>query len=583
MSAAAPLTVVVDVTDTVDTEWRAGIQRVVCRLVAELGDDPRLQVVPVVWLESARSFRRLTPQESARLAPDAPVVAPVTGVDAAAPDGAAPLQIPSRNRPPALDSETEFVTGEEPVGAGVRARAVGLLRRTGLESVARRARRRLQASTRDRHLVPLVYHPPAGSVLLEMDTVWNNLWVDRGELLAQLHDRGVHVAVLVYDLLPQRHPEWFEPTLVEVSNHTLRAQMSHAELVFAISGHTAADLADWNRTQRLTAPDAVVVTLGADLPGEAAPAATLPAELDGHDYVLVVGTVEPRKNHTVLLDAFDRWQRLGSDLHLVVVGRPGWHNDDVIARLESHPEAGRTLHWWRRCDDATLAALYRSATVVAVPSITEGFGLPVIEALSYGTPVVASNGGTLPEAAAGHAALVAPDDIGGWVQAIVAHDHAAHRARVVASLQGYRPPSWTDRRGNDRRHAHEDLRLNDPPTRLTSRPSTADTSSMHTAPPLERPSPTRRTRRRHDQVASSRADPTARPARRCGRGAGAPGRAGCPECRGAVAHGRCGSHGDPTARGVLPHRVAGPHGLLELVRLRHDAAAHDPAGLRGPR
>ena len=447
MSAAAPLTVVVDVTDTVATQWRAGIQRVVCRLVAELGTDPRLQVVPVVWLESASAFRRLTPAESARLAPDAP-----------APDAPAPDRIPTPNQRPGTDSETEFVgrgtgsdadvvAGDEPVGGGVRARAVGLLRRSGLESAARHARRRLQASTRDRHLVPLVYHPPPGSVLLEMDTVWNNLWVERAALLAQLRERGVHVAVLVYDLLPQRHPEWFEPTLVEVSDRTLRAQLEHAEVVFAISEHTAADLADWSRAQRLSAPDAVVVTLGADLPGDADDPASLPTELVGKDYVLVVGTVEPRKNHTVLLDAFDRWQRLGSDLHLVVVGRPGWHNDEVIARLGSHPQAGRTLHWWQHCDDATLAALYRSATVVAVPSITEGFGLPVIEALSYGTPVVASNGGALPEAAAGHAELVAPDDVGGWVRAIVSHDQAEHRARVTAGLQGYRPPSWIDSAG----------------------------------------------------------------------------------------------------------------------------------------
>ena len=427
MSAAAPLTVVVDVTDTVATQWRAGIQRVVCRLVAELGTDPRLQVVPVVWLESARAFRRLTPEESARLAPDAP-----------APDAPAP-PIPSPNQRPGTDSETELV------GRGtVRARAVGMLRRTGLESAARHARRRLQASTRDRHLVPLVYHPPPGSVLLEMDTVWNNLWVERAALLAQLRDRGVHVAVLVYDLLPQRHPEWFEPTLVEVSDRTLRAQMSHAEVVFSISEHTAADLADWNRTQRLSAPDAVVVTLGADLPGDADAPASLPAELVGHDYVLVVGTVEPRKNHTVLLDAFDRWQGLGSDLHLVVVGRPGWHNDEVIARLGSHPQAGRTLHWWQHCDDATLAALYRSATVVAVPSITEGFGLPVIEALSYGAPVVASNGGALPEAAAGHAELVAPDDVGGWVRALTAHGGRESTRRVNSVSSGYRPPPWTD-------------------------------------------------------------------------------------------------------------------------------------------
>ncbi len=455
MSAAAPLRVVVDVTDTVDTEWRAGIQRVVCRLVAELGDDPRLEVVPVVWLESARAFRRLTPEESARLTPDAtptpgsgnPTPLRGEGSDSESDFGGGE---PGSGHPTPFggdgsDSESDVAgAGAAGGGGGVRARAVGMLRRSGLEAAARHARRRVQAATRDRHLLPLVHHPAPGSVLLEMDTVWNNLWIDRATLLPELRAQRVHVAVLVYDLLPQRHPEWFEPTLVDVSNATLRAQMSQAELVLAISEHTASDLADWNREQGLRTPDALVVTLGADLPVAAQQPAPLPAELEGVDHVLVVGTVEPRKNHTVLLDAFDRWQALGSDLHLVVVGRPGWHNDDVIARLESHPQAGRTLHWLRGCDDATLTALYRTATVVAVPSITEGYGLPVVEALSHGVPVVASTGGALPEAAAGHAELVDPDDVDGWVRAIVAQTDPERRARVVDGLQGYRPPAWTD-------------------------------------------------------------------------------------------------------------------------------------------
>ena len=418
-----PLTVVVDVTDTVATEWRAGIQRVVCRVVDELGRDDRLDVVPVVWLESARTFRRLTPEERARLAPGAPPAteSPAPG---SAPVGSAPAD-------PA------------PASGGPRARLVDVMARTGLESAARQARRRVHAATRDRHLAPLVFRPPAGSVLLELDTVWNNLWIERAELLASLRARGVHVATLVYDLLPQRHPEWFESTLVAVSDSTLRAQLGAAELVFAISAHTAGDVADWAVGQQLTPPPATVVTLGAALPDPPG-AAALPAELDDARYVLTVGTVEPRKNHAVLLDAFDRWRAAGSDLQLVIVGRPGWHNDDVIARIEAHPELGRSLHWWRGCDDATLAELYRAATVVAVPSITEGFGLPVVEALSYGVPVVASDGGALPEAADGHADLVAPHDVGAWVDAIVAHDDAEHHRRVIDAVRGYRPPSWDD-------------------------------------------------------------------------------------------------------------------------------------------
>ena len=134
-----------------------------------------------------------------------------------------------------------------------------------------------------------------------------------------------------------------------------------------------------------TAAAVEVVALGADLVGaRAAGAQELPDGLADARYVLVVGTVEPRKNHAVLLDAFEQLARTDPDLHLVVVGRAGWNNDEVVARLRQHPLRGHRLHWFEGAGDELLGELYRAATVVAVPSITEGFGLPVIEALAVG-------------------------------------------------------------------------------------------------------------------------------------------------------------------------------------------------------
>ena len=145
---------------------------------------------PLVATNRRRALDDGTPDESARLAPDA-TPAPHTS----------PTPSRIRRHDPGTETEVESDANDgEPGGGGVRARAVGLLRRSGLESAARQARRRLQAATRDRHLLPLVVHPAPGSVLLEMDTVWNNLWVDRATLLTDLRAQGVHVAVLVYDL-----------------------------------------------------------------------------------------------------------------------------------------------------------------------------------------------------------------------------------------------------------------------------------------------------------------------------------------------------------------------------------------------
>lgn len=424
----APLRVHVDVTDTVSTHWRAGIQRVVLQVLAQLQLDDRLDVVPVVWLESARSFRHLTEAEHRSLVIDAASPAP-------APDPFA--------RPAAA---TRVLHAVRPTLGRMRRGIVAALVATRVEPILRRARRAVLRVTRDRELVPLTLVLPRGSWLFDLDTVWNNLWVDRAALYRDLHRDGVRVAVLIHDLLPQEHPEWFEQSLVRVSDRTIRAQLECADLLMTTSADGAA------RVRRLVAADGLtsvapsVISLGADAAARgSATTDPLPPELVGTEYVLCVGTVEPRKNHLTLLGAFDLLWSSDHAPHLVLVGRPGWHSDRVIARLMAHPEAGRRLHWYRDASDALLATLYDHAAVVAVPSLSEGYGLPLIEAMSHGIPVVASDGGALVEAGAGLADHVQAQDPSAWAEALgrLLDDPAllADRRRSVA---GYRPPRWAD-------------------------------------------------------------------------------------------------------------------------------------------
>ena len=301
--------------------------------------------------------------------------------------------------------------------------------------------------------MPLRIELTPGSVLFELDTVWNNTWVDRDQLYRQLRSHGVHLAVLVYDLLPQQHPEWFEPSLVAVSDRTIGAQAAHAEVVLAISADTATQFARWAATGGLRPPAAHVISLGADAAaagGAAGDASAgepmpLPDALVGVDYVLTVGTVEPRKNHATLLDAFDRLVVDRPGAHLVVVGRPGWHNDEVIERLASHPEVGRRLHWFRAAGDDLLGTLYAHARVVAVASITEGYGLPVIEAMAHGVPVVSSDGGALVEAGGDLVEHVDAVDVDAWVGALGRHlDDDSLVAARRGELARYVAPRWSD-------------------------------------------------------------------------------------------------------------------------------------------
>jgi glycosyltransferase involved in cell wall biosynthesis len=135
-------------------------------------------------------------------------------------------------------------------------------------------------------------------------------------------------------------------------------------------------------------------------------------------FILAVGTIEPRKNYSRLLDAYRtlRSRRgappiiIGSRVgvpQLVIAGRPGWAYGDTLQRIRDEPGVRYLGH----VDEPTLAALYESASVLAYPSLYEGFGLPLLEAMAHGVPAVIGKAGALPELAGGAAIEVDPEEV----------------------------------------------------------------------------------------------------------------------------------------------------------------------------
>ncbi len=127
-------------------------------------------------------------------------------------------------------------------------------------------------------------------------------------------------------------------------------------------------------------------------------------------FILAVGTIEPRKNLVRLLEAYRSLLDRGSTAGLVIAGRKGWRYEGFFERITALRLAERVT-LLGPFPDAELPALYSAADVLAFPSLYEGFGLPVLEAMACGTPVVASNTSALPEAAGDAGILVAPHDV----------------------------------------------------------------------------------------------------------------------------------------------------------------------------
>jgi GT2 family glycosyltransferase/glycosyltransferase involved in cell wall biosynthesis len=411
-----PLVVHLDVTDTLRSGWSAGIQRVVRGLVRELAAaDERVELVPVVYAEPFGRYRRTTAAEQERLL--------------------APTPPGGRPTPPARISLPHRA-------------AVGVATRLGFraEALAVRDALRRRRTPADQRALLLDRLEP-GSVLLEADAVWNVGGAERSELLPSAALDGVRVVAFVHDLLPFERPEWFDGELVAAFRGTVEAQLRRADLVLTSSEATSSSarrlLAELGRDD----VELATVRLGSDPPtGEVG---LVPAELAGRRYLLLVGTVEPRKNIGVAVESWDRLADDHPDLHLVVVGREGWQATDLAARMRQHPRAGGHLHWLEGVSDGRLDALYRNAFLVLVPSHSEGYGLPVVESLARGVPVIASDGGALAEVGRGVAELVPATDVDGWVAAVSRHlvDPGHHR-RARDRAAGYRPPSWADAAGD---------------------------------------------------------------------------------------------------------------------------------------
>jgi glycosyltransferase involved in cell wall biosynthesis len=167
------------------------------------------------------------------------------------------------------------------------------------------------------------------------------------------------------------------------------------------------------------------------------------AAAGGERYVLALGTVEPRKNLPVLVRAFDAVAATDPELRLVIAGADGWGADELDAALSAARHGDRVVRLGY-VSDATRRDLLRGARVLAYPSIYEGFGLSPLEAMSAGTPVVASRAGALPETLGDAALLVEPADVDGLAGALdrVAHDDGLHADLTARGCRQVERYSW---------------------------------------------------------------------------------------------------------------------------------------------
>lgn len=220
----------------------------------------------------------------------------------------------------------------------------------------------------------------------------------------------------LYDLTTIKYPQVHLPLNRRFSQLMLPHFLRRADKILAISECTRQDaLALYN----LPGSKIITIPLGVSIYPAAGPAQNSDqVQARYHlqpQYLLYVGTIEPRKNLPVLFSALQ--QANLPDLKLVVVGKKGWLYEQTYKQVQDLGLESQVL-FTGFVPDEDLIPIYQLANAFVFPSLYEGFGLPVLEAMACGTPVICSNVSSLPEVAGESAILVPPDDVNGWSEAI---------------------------------------------------------------------------------------------------------------------------------------------------------------------
>lgn len=209
---------------------------------------------------------------------------------------------------------------------------------------------------------------------------------------------GANLYFIVHDLLPEEHPEWFSTVAVIAYRRWIKAVAVLSSGIFCNSLDTEMRLLNYFKDRFALIPSQIptsVLPMGWDI----APARSMYGLTRDYSNILtrvrqetsalMVGTLEPRKGHAQVLAAFNQLWQSDVDCNLVIIGRSGWKTEMLQNEIVNHREFNRRLFWLDEASDETLLEFYRACDGVIIASLAEGYGLPMIEAIGHGKPILA--------------------------------------------------------------------------------------------------------------------------------------------------------------------------------------------------
>jgi len=279
--------------------------------------------------------------------------------------------------------------------------------------------------------------PEAGSVLLNT----GHSGLDCTEYVEHVRRHGLWPLYFLHDLIPISFPEYGRPGEADKHRRRLVAMLTTARGLIVNSAATGKELE--THAARLGLPVLPWVAAHLAPPRFLPPAAERPMT---EPYFVVLGTIEPRKNHLLLLHL---WRQMFMELgartpRLVVIGQRGWECEQVVDMLDRCEVLRGVVIELAECDDAALATWLHHAQALLFPSFAEGYGIPLVEALSLGTPVIASDLPVFHELAGEIPEYLDPMDGLAWKRLVLdyALPGSARRTAQLSRMAGWQAPTW---------------------------------------------------------------------------------------------------------------------------------------------
>lgn len=263
------------------------------------------------------------------------------------------------------------------------------------------------------------------------------------QYLAWTRSAGVRAVYMIHDLIPITHPEYCRAGEAARHEKRVRNMLASAVGIIGNSQATLDSLATFANDDGIRLPSLIAAPLGTDIKPS-----IVPANPPLHPTFVMLGTIEGRKNHLLMLQIWARMIRSrGSDApRLVIVGQRGWECEQVFDLLDRSALLSGHVIESGKCNDSELDRHLSGARALLFPTLVEGYGLPLIEALAKHTPVLASDLPVFHEIGQEIPDFIDPLDGPAWQAAIEGYsreDSVSRRAQLER-LDGYRPPRWPD-------------------------------------------------------------------------------------------------------------------------------------------